>query len=70
MFENNIFCFAVVPMNNLASIRNWHRGERMVLLSPGSYILVIAYFLLPNDFPVIFNFYMNIHDYANEIIFI
>ena len=28
MFENNIFCFAVVTMNNLTSIRNCHRGER------------------------------------------
>ena len=28
MFENNWFCFAVVPMNNLASIRNCHRVER------------------------------------------
>ena len=28
------------------------------------------HFLLSNDFPVIFQVYMNIHDYANEIIFI
>ena len=46
MFESNNFCFAVVPINNLASIRNCHRGERYVLLSPGSYFQVIAYFLL------------------------
>ena len=70
MFGNNIFCFAVVPKNNLASNRNCHRGERKVLLSPWSYFLVIAYFLLFNDFPIIFQVYMNIHDYANEIILI
>ena len=70
MFENNRFCFAMVPMINLASIPNYHRGERYVLLSPGSYFLAIAYFLLSNDFPVIFQVYMNIHDYAKEKIFI
>ena len=57
-------------MHNLASIRNCHRGERYDLLPPGSFFLVITYFLLSNDFPVIFQVYMNIHDYANEIIFI
>ena len=57
-------------MNNVASIRNYHRGERKVLLSPGSFFLAIANFLLSNDFLVIFQVYMNIHDYANEIIFI
>ena len=59
-------------MNNLASIRNCHRGERYVLLSPVSYFLAIAYFLLFTFqcFPVIFQVYMNILDYANEIIFI
>ena len=50
-------------MNNLASIKNCLRvrGRFHYPLGPTSWSF-------SNDFPVIFQVYMNIHDYANEIL--
>ena len=64
------FGILMVPMNNLASIRHCHRVEvgHIIprVLVPGHLLL----FILSNDFPVIFRVFINIHEYANEMIFI
>ena len=65
IFRIIFFCISVVPMNYLVSTRNCHRDERTWVLVSGQYI-----FLLSNDFPVNFQVFINIHEYANKIIYI
>lgn len=53
----------------------WHPKETFIGTKGSSTItnvplLVIAYFLLSNDFPVIFQVFLNVHEYENEIIYI
>ena len=43
-------------MNNLASIRNCHRGERYVLLSPGPTFWSLLTFYFPMFFRHFFKF--------------
>ena len=64
-FRKIFFCISVVPMNYLVSTRNCHRDERTWVLVSGHYI-----FLLSNDFPVNFQVFINIHEYAKKIIYI
>ena len=68
---NIFFCILVDPMNNLASIRHCHRGKGRSNYpqAPSSWPLLTFFFPI-NDFPVIFRDFINIHEYANEMIFI
>ena len=52
------------PTADLTMTGVWQKDKCYVLS-----ILVIAYILLSNDFPVMFHFFINIHEYANEIIY-
>ena len=53
-------------MNNLASIRNYHRGVRYIYYHRGQFSRRCL-LLFSNDFPVIFQVFINIHEHANEI---
>ena len=57
-------------MSNLASIRHYHRvkGRSNYPQGPSSWSLLTFFF--PMIFPSFFLVFINIHEYANEMIFI
>ena len=64
-FRASKFCISVVPINNLASIRLFNRSEITPrALAPGHCLRFLS-----NDIPVIFQVFINIHEYTNEMIF-
>ena len=65
MFENNIFLLCGGPNEQFGIIVKIVIGVR----GRFCYALGLTSWSFSNDFPVIFQVYMNIHDYANEIIF-
>ena len=54
----------MVQINNLVSNRNCHQGVSRSTIT-GSKFPVVSH-----DFPVIFQVFRNIHEYANEVIYI